>query len=296
MLAQHAPPEEPLVFKTGASFVRVDVQALDRSKPIEGLSAADFIVYDDGVPQRIESFGRDAEPLQVLFVLDISGSMGRILTMMANVAQQALQALGPEDQVGVMLFARHARLSQELLTDHAPSLLALRQAPMERDLGSGTSLNQALLEAGSYFRTLPPFQGRRALVVLTDNGGLNERAPDEAVLRSLSEVNAVVNAIVSSKAKPPEPLPPGVTANPDYTPSDVFRLAAESGGEVLRADKPERLREMLERIRMRYSLVYRAPEAQPGSWRALRVELTPDARARFKKLELRFRPGYFAAP
>ena len=84
--------------------------------------------------------------------------------------------------------------------------------------------------------------------------------------------------------------------NPDYTPSDVFLLAEQSGGEVLKADKPERLREMLEHIRLRYSLGYRAPAAEPGSWRTVKVEFTPEARRRYKKAELQHRPGYYAAP
>lgn len=263
---------------------------------MEGLKASDLVLYDEGIPHPIESFAREAEPLQVLFVLDVSGSMGRILARMAGVAQQSLSALRPEDEVGVMLYSRRSRLAQELTPERALAVLALRDAPLERDLGAGTSLNEALLAAGDYFKSLPPFPGRRALIVLTDNGGLNEKTPDQAVLRALAETNIVLNAIVAPDAKPPEPAPPGVAVNPDYTPSDVFLLARESGGEVLKADKPERLRELLEHIRLRYSLGYRAPAAAPGSWRGVKVEFTPEARRRLKQAEIHHRPGYYAAP
>ena len=294
--AQVPPDEVPLVFKTGAAFVRVDVQVLDKGRPVAGLAADDFLIYDSGTLQTIQTFARESEPLQVLFVLDVSGSMGRILASMASVAQRALEALNPDDEVGVMLYARHARLSQELSTERRLAVLALKEAPLERDLGAGTSLNEALLEAAAYFRTLAPARGRRALVVLSDNGGINEKTPDEAVLRALAEVDVVLNAIVSKDARPPEPPPPGVELNPDFTPSDVFRLASGSGGELLRADKPERLREMLDHIRLRYSLGYRAPASEPGAWRSLRVELSRAAELRLRRATILARPGYFAAP
>ena len=47
--------------------------------------------------------------------------------------------------------------------------------------------------------------------------------------------------------------------NPDFTPANVFRIAEQTGGEVLRADKAGvRFQEMLEHIRVRYSLGIKA--------------------------------------
>lgn len=59
---QQTPPtpdetqQRPL-FRAGSRFVRVDVFPTDRNgKPIEGLTQADFEVYEDGKPQEIDSF------------------------------------------------------------------------------------------------------------------------------------------------------------------------------------------------------------------------------------------------
>ncbi len=294
--AAQAPPEpaEPFTFRTGMSLVRVDAQVLDRGRPLAGLRAADFVVKDNGAPQELVVFAQEAEPLQVLFVLDVSGSMGRTLREMARVAQNALATLAPDDEVGVMLYSRRSRIAQELSPDRRAALAALQEAALADDLGAGTSMNEALLAACAYWKELPEFAGRRAIVVLTDNGGLNEKAPDDVVLRELSAVNAVLNAIVTSDAKPPAPPRPGVEMNPDFTFNDVFLLARESGGEVLRADKPERLREMLEHIRLRYTLGYRAPEATPGEWRQVEVELAEAARRKYRRAEVLARPGYRA--
>lgn len=60
VIAQEAPPQDPQTpptFRGGARFVRVDVYPTDANgRPVEGLTAADFEVYEDGTPQEIDSF------------------------------------------------------------------------------------------------------------------------------------------------------------------------------------------------------------------------------------------------
>src|SRR5688572_26142216 len=48
-------PQRP-IFRTGTSLVRVDAYPSRDGKIIEGLTAEDFEVLEDGVPQKIESF------------------------------------------------------------------------------------------------------------------------------------------------------------------------------------------------------------------------------------------------
>jgi VWFA-related protein len=282
------------VFRGGTAQVRVDVQVEQGGKPIGGLTKDDFLVREVGVPQDIAYFGHEAEPVQVLLVLDISGSMSRILTDMAATGRHALAALRPDDEVGIMLFARQTEMTVEPTTDRALAGRLLREAPLTKELGSGTAINMALLEAASFLRKAPSFRGRRAIVILTDNGSLNYQASDEAVIRALSDTDTVLNAIVPAGLKAPPPQKFSAARNPDFTPSDVFHLTRETGGEVLRADKAgERFREMLERIRLRYNLAFRPSPGPPGSYRHIEVELSPAARKRYPKAEVRARSGYF---
>lgn len=49
-------PQRPPTFRTEANFVRVDVYPTKDGKPVQGLTAEDFEVFEDGVPQTIQSF------------------------------------------------------------------------------------------------------------------------------------------------------------------------------------------------------------------------------------------------
>jgi hypothetical protein len=74
----------------------------------------------------------------------------------------------------------------------------------------------------------------------------------------------------------------------------VFKIADETGGDALKADRAdEAFPQIVERIRTRYNLVYRAPEGKSGEFREIRVALTPAARLRFPGAEVRSRRGYF---
>ena len=53
--SQQQDPQKP-TFRTGVNLVRVDAYPSRDGKIIEGLTAADFEVLEDGVPQKIESF------------------------------------------------------------------------------------------------------------------------------------------------------------------------------------------------------------------------------------------------
>lgn len=299
-IALAAGGQETPTFQTATTLVRVDVQVLDRGEPVSGLTAEDFVVKEEGVPQKVLGFGRESEPLQLLFVLDVSGSMGRLLGEMGSAAQTALGALQPADEVGVLLYARRTRLALELTNDRRSALLVLKDAAQERDLGGGSSLYAAVVEAADYLAGLAPAPVRRALLVLTDNGGVSREMPNDLVLKKLASANAVLNAAVTRDARPPDPPARGVAVNPDYTRHDVFLLAEKSGGETMRMDKvSEQLKPLLERMRTRYLLSYKPQPLPPGVYRRLEVELTPQARARLKRPLVRARTGYYtgdAAP
>lgn len=291
-----APSQETPVFRTGVSYVRVDVQVTEGDRLITGLTAADFQVWDNGAPQQISYFGQEAEPVALLLLLDVSGSMRSYLEQMAATARRALKALKPGDRVGVMLFSRLRRMALEFTDNHGEVEAQLAAAVREEDLGATTLMNAAVMEAADVLHHEEEKRiERHAVLVVTDNISLGYKTPDEAAIKALYRADAVLNAIVVGKGHRPAPPAPGRTANPDFAPEDIFRIAEETGGEAVKVNRADGIfPQMMERARTRYSMSFRAPEAKAGAFRRLRVDLSPAARKLYPNARLRYRAGYYA--
>jgi len=283
------------VFQSGTAQVRVDVQVNDGGKAVLGLTKDDFVIHDENARVTPEYCGQDSEPLAVLLLLDVSGSMKRYLEQISKVAQRGLSFLNDQDRAAVMTFQKSTSLELPLTSHRPDAARAIQLSVEDNKLPSGTAINAALLDAARELRADRERQrqpSRYAIVILTDNGSLNYRVPDAAVLRALSEADTVLNAIVVGKERGRRTRH---SNNEDFTYPDVYKLAEESGGEAVAAERADQaFPGMIRNIRQRYALAYRLPDAaQPGTFRTLRVELSPAARRKYPKASLRSRTGYY---
>lgn len=280
-------------FRSGVSNVRVDVQVLDAGNPVPGLMQSDFQVWDEGVPQQILYVDRGAEPLSLVLLLDVSGSMRKYVEQVADVARQSLHFLRQRDRVAVMIFARSSKVRHDFTDVLGEIAVDIREAVHDESVGSATEINRGLLDAAHYIDEKAG-PGRKAILILTDNKGLNYKAPDDEVIDAMYAGDIVVNALVIGKGDMPEVPKPGRYVNPDFTHPNVFRIAEQTGGEGVKAEEARQVfPRMIERIRTRYALQYRTPEnARPG-FRRLRVDLTAAARTRYPNAVLRYRRGYY---
>lgn len=291
-VAEQQEAAEVPTFTAGVSIVRVDAQVVEGRRVVGDLTKDDFEVLDQGVARPVEYFGHEAEPLHLVLLLDVSGSMKKLLEQMAAASKEALGQLRAGDTVAVIAFGRTTVRKLEFSRDKGDAAAALGAARFEKEVGAGTLLNPAIVEAAQYIREKAAGQpGRRALLVFTDNDSVNYQSPDQAALEALLAADTVLSAIVPAGVKAPD-AKRSAFANPDFSAADVFKLARESGGEVLEAGKGGALREMVERIRTRYSLHYRAPEGGAAGFRRIEVRLSAGARAKWKKAEVRARAGY----
>ena len=67
--------QEPPAFRSGVALVHVDAQVTDGGGPLSGFHKEDFLVTDNRVPQHILYFSQDVEPLDLILLFDVSGSM-----------------------------------------------------------------------------------------------------------------------------------------------------------------------------------------------------------------------------
>jgi VWFA-related protein len=283
------------VFKAGVSDVRVDVAVTLGKDPIAGLSKDDFVVTDEGQPQSLVSFSQGTEPLNLILLLDISGSMQPQIELISKTAREALAHLRPGDRVAIMVFAKRSEVHQDFSDNLAETARQIARAVEDHDVGHTTQINVAIMDAARYMESHAGTEGRRAILILTDNLSMSFQLTDGQVVRELDKADTVFNAIVTGRAIRPNPPTPSMFPNPDLTPANVMHVAEETGGEWVKAENAgQSFNEMIERIRSRYMLAYHEPPSAPGVFRHIAVTLSENARRKYPQAELRVRNGYYA--
>jgi VWFA-related protein len=137
------------VFKAGVSDVRVDVQVTEGKNLVKGLSKDDFVVTDENEPQAVVSFSHGEERLNIILLLDISGSMQKYIEEIAQTARETLEHLRPGDRVAIMVFARTSAVHQGFSDNLAETARQIASA-VKVDVGSRTLLNSAVIGAAHY--------------------------------------------------------------------------------------------------------------------------------------------------
>jgi len=275
--------------------VRVDVQVTEGRKLVRDLTQEDFVVTDEGQPQTIDAFSHGDEPVNLILLLDISGSMQKSIDEIAQHARESLEHLRPGDRVAILVFARRTAVHQGFSDNLAETARQIGSAVKSWDVGTSTLINSAVVDAAHYMDQHAGPRGRRAILILTDNLSMSYRLTDGQVIRELNKADTVFNAIVTGHAIRPRPPDPNKDTNTDFTPANVFELAEQTGGEWVKAqDASASFSEMIERIRSRYMLAYHEPRSTPGAFRHITVKLADAARRRYPAAELHCRNGYYA--
>src|SRR5262245_20403902 len=155
------------VERSSVDLVMVPAVVEDRKgRPVLDLGPENFILMEEGSPQRIEYFARDlSQPVSIAFVLDVSGSM----RMSGNDAaakravRKFLASLRPHDEVSLIAFAdRQVSTLTEFSRDRTPFLKYLNAV---KSYGQ-TALRDAV--AATPEMVDRSHRGRKAIVLLTD--------------------------------------------------------------------------------------------------------------------------------
>ena len=265
-------------FRGGAALVHVDVEVLDHGVPLEDLYAKDFRVLDNGKLQPIVNFGHGEDRLDVLLLLDTSDSMRPVVKRVADSTRTALSALKPGDRVGVMTFDCDAALIAEFMEDFAVAQQVILDHALTGKFGGCSRIQKALSDAATPFRWQGPSVGRRAIVVVTDNGGSDRY---DGAVRSLWDVDAVALGVIVRR----------VTYAFDRF--GIEEIVRRSGGDsIYTTDAGEGLTEMIRRLRSRYSLYYAPPPGQAGREHSIKIELSPQVAREHPGAVVRARSGY----
>lgn len=262
------------VIRVGVNLVLLD--ATVKTKPgqiMADLKKEDFEVREDGVAQKIDVFSRDALPINVALVLDLSDSIGPFLGPLRDAANTALAALKPDDEVALFTFSTEAQLRVPFTTDKkqiAEQINSFRA-------GGATNINDGIFLASQYLLKLPP-KGRRVIILISDDVGTD--AGGQGTRDIVTE--AIAADAVLYNLKIPGYNPPQTLFAASMIPGlvNIRRVADETGGEIFNVQDVAHLdsvfRALIERIKTRYTLgYYTNASAALGKPHKLDVRLTP---------------------
>jgi Ca-activated chloride channel homolog len=269
-----------VVIKAKVAMVPIDTIVQNRKGQfVDKLCADDFEVYDNGVSQKIDLFGRDTKPLDVALVVDHSGSETRYVLKLRQIALDVLNKLDPqEDRVALFCFGSYPSQLTGLTLDRSLIAGSIDRMPL---LGS-TNIGAALWDSTQYLR-MQPKERRRVIILISDNVDPGIMPVSVEVLQEMLESNIVLYSIKT----------PG--ENPGSFQNQIARvaqLAEETGGDVLTPNSVDALSSKLNAVILRLKNSYQigfypSAEGNDGSYHKLKINLKSNVKCSDCKVQAR---------
>ena len=131
-------------FRTGSDAVRVFATVTDRDgKLVTTLKRENFEVRDDGKPQPLTQFDNSPQPIRLIAMLDVSGSMQGNLPLLRGAGRQLFSRLLPDDLARVGAFGNEVVLGPAFTRNSDE----LERSPDQIEPNAPTPLWRAITEA-----------------------------------------------------------------------------------------------------------------------------------------------------
>jgi VWFA-related protein len=271
-------------FRVGVDAVHVDALVTERNRPVAGLTAADFVLLDNGVPQDVQSASMQDVPISLMLTFDVSESVAERVDDLRAAAQAALSTLDSKDRASILTFSEVVDLRTGWTGDFESVSRVLSTAAGE----GGTALYDGTFAALTLRDTAP---GRRSLLILFSDGADTwSWLPPSVVAEKARRTDLVAYTVGLGGASRARArvmdapvmyrsgieLLPGVRA--PLTPREFLEGIADlTGGRAYEVQDTKRLRAEFERIvrefRTRYVLTYMPRGVESDGWHRIDVRL-----------------------
>jgi VWFA-related protein len=290
------PPDDEQTVTTFIRRVRLPITVVDKKGQfVPNLTRHDFLIFEDKVPQSIETFSNDlgeSLPLYVAVLMDTSPSTaGKLKFEQESAINFIYTVVRPRrDRVLFATFDHEINLRQDF-TDKLE--LLNRAVSSVKQTGTQTALFDAIWQFCD--EKLRSVVGRRVLVVISDGEDTYSRATIRDAIDIAQRTETTIFAI-STKAGFTAVVP-GVEAGQvrDKKDSELVKLAEETGGAAFFTGDMLSLERSFTRIskelRAQYLITYKpVNDRYDGSFRKIEVKLA-DGR---NGLKVRTKQGYRA--
>jgi Ca-activated chloride channel family protein len=230
--------QQPPVFRAGSDAVRVFVTVTDRDgRLVTNLTRENFEVKDEGKAQPLTQFDNSPQPIRLIVMLDVSGSMEGNLQLLRAAATQLFSRLLPDDVARVGSFGHEVTLSPTF-TNNRNELAAVLPRSIAPD--APTPLWRAL---GQALDALGEADSRRKVILVLSDGkdsgplSFRQRPASQADVIDRARVDDVMIYAIGLRSRGRQPLQPGIGPGglqamllADMPDPGLARVAEESGG------------------------------------------------------------------
>jgi Ca-activated chloride channel family protein len=273
------------VFRAGSDAVRVFVTVTDRDgRLVTTLTRDNFEVRDEGHPQPITQFDNRPQPIRLIVMLDVSGSMEGNLPLLRAAGGQLFSRLLPDDVARVGSFGHEVTISPAFTHDPRELSAAL---PNVIAPDAPTPLWRAIDQAMDAFKDAD--DRRRVILVLSDG---KDTGPISFRQRSVSQADDIDRArkddvmiyAVGMRSRMSRSQPPGFGQRglqamllQDMPDPGLAKVAEESGGGYIEIRFGEDLGAAFARVadelHTQYLLAF-APPKRDGKVHDVSVKVT----------------------
>ena len=277
--------------KSGVYTLREDVNEVvlnctvvnEKGILVKDLKSADFHVWEDGVPQKIDSFQFQDLPVSMGILVDSSGSMRDKRAAVDAAALELVRASNPDDEAFVVNFSNQAYLDQDFTSD----ISALQRGLAHFNPQHMTALYDAVVASADEL-SKQARHPKEVLIIITDGADNASRLNLE---KAVHRVQYLGGPVVYSV---------GLLFGDDKQEAqrarrDLQTLSADTGGIAYfpqsLQDVDEIAAEIARDIRHQYTIGYHPTKSVTlGGFRTVRVEALASGH---RKLIVRTSKGYY---
>jgi Ca-activated chloride channel family protein len=188
--------QEAPAFRSEVDLVSLNVTLTNQhDQLVGGLTAGDFAVFEDGVPQELSFFSSARLPMDVAILLDTSSSMAGIMSVAQNAAIGLVETAQRADRVSVTEFNDRANILHPLSGDVSAAPHAIRATWPRGSTALYNGLYLAMTEMVRSRRGSRDIR-KQAVVVLSDGQDTSSLVMYEDVMALAKESGIVLYTIL----------------------------------------------------------------------------------------------------
>jgi len=229
------------VFRGTSDLVRAFVTVTDRDgRLVTTLTRDNFEVRDEGKPQPITQFDNSPQPIRLIVMLDVSGSMSGNLPLLRDASAQLFARFRPDDVARVGSFGYEVSISPAFTHD-VGQLRAELPTTIAQD--APTPLWRAIDQALDGFKDIEDREDKRPVILVLSDGkdtgpiSFRQRPVSQAEIIDRARREDVMIYAVGMRSRGGRPMQPGIGPGglqamlmADLPDPGLARVAEETGG------------------------------------------------------------------